>query len=153
MSNTFAPDEFPCELLVNGVSIQSVRIRQGAESAGDLAVVITDPVVGCFTLHSGFDIDVQEPDSTSWRRVSFEELKKILKDKNLLASESLPNSSQMAECRLFARVDDIEIPQWRLAGFLCWGGRKHVFDIFSASCIEQEFRTWSLARLSPFRVP
>lgn len=115
MSNTFAPDEFPCELLVNGVSIQSVRIRQGAESAGDLAVVITDPVVGCFTLHSGFDIDVQEPDSTSWRRVSLEELKKILKDKNLLASESLPNSSQMAECRLFARVDDIEIPQWEVS--------------------------------------
>jgi hypothetical protein len=33
MSNTFAPDEFPCELLLNGVPVQSVRIRQGWENA------------------------------------------------------------------------------------------------------------------------
>jgi hypothetical protein len=111
MSDIFAPDEFPCELLVNGVPVQSVRIRQGTESGDDLDVVVTDPVVGCFTLHSGFDIDIHQPDQ-SWRRVSLDALKGILKDKYLLPADDFPNASEIAGCRLFARVDDIQIPHW-----------------------------------------
>jgi hypothetical protein len=111
MSDIFAPGEFPCELLVNGVPIQSVRIRQGAESADALDVVVADPLVGCFALHSGFDIGIHEPDR-SWRRVSLDELKGILKDKYLLQVDDLPRTSDIAECRLFARVDDIQIPHW-----------------------------------------
>jgi hypothetical protein len=111
MSDIFTSDEFSCELLVNGVPIQSVRTRQGAESTDDLDVVVTDPVVGCFALHSGFDIDIHQPDQ-SWRRVFLDELKGILKDKYLLPADDLPKASDIAECRLFARVDDIEIPHW-----------------------------------------
>ena len=111
MSDTFTPDEFSCELLLNGVRIKSSGIRQGAESAGDFDVIVTDPVLGSFALHAGFDIDVHEPDS-SWRRVSLDELKAILKSRNLLPVNDLPKSSEIAECRLFARVDDIEIPHW-----------------------------------------
>jgi len=122
MSDTFALDEFCCELLVNGVSMRSVRIRQGAESAGDFDVIVTDPMVGCFALHSGFDIDVHEPD-LSWRRVSLDELKGLLKNRNLLPAGDLPNASEAAECRLFARVDDIEIPHWE-SGRLSKFGRE-----------------------------
>jgi len=111
MSDTFTPEEFSCELLLNGVRIKSLGIRQSAESAGDLDVVVTDPVLGPFALHSGFEIDIPEPDS-NWRRVSLEELKGILKSKCLLSADDLPKASEIAECRLFARVDDIEIPYW-----------------------------------------
>ncbi len=111
MSDTFTPDEFSYELLLNGVRIKSLGIRQGAESAGDLDVVVTDPVLGPFALHSGFEIDVPEPDS-NWRRVSLDELKGILKSRYLLSADDLPKASEIAECRLFARVDDIQIPQW-----------------------------------------
>ena len=111
MSDPFALDEFSCELRVNGVSIPTVRIRQGAESAGDLDVVVTDPVVGCFALHSGFEIDVPEPDS-GWRRVSLDELKGIFRSRYLLPADDLPKASDIAESRLFARVDDIQIPCW-----------------------------------------
>jgi hypothetical protein len=111
MSDTFTPDEFSCDLLLNGVRIKCLGIRQGAESAGDLEVVVTDPVLGPFALHSGFEIDVPEPDS-NWRRVSLDELKGILRSKYLLSADDLPKASEMAECRLFARVDDIQIPQW-----------------------------------------
>ncbi|MGC2450124.1 MAG: hypothetical protein WA477_20910 [Candidatus Sulfotelmatobacter sp.] len=120
MSDIFAPDEFPCELLVNGVPIHSVRIRQGAGSADDLDVVVTDPVVGCFALHSVFDIDVHEPDQ-SWRRVSLNELKGILKDKYLLPGDDLPNASEIAGCRLFAKVNDIPIPEWERGRFSVLG--------------------------------
>ncbi len=111
MSDTSAPDEFPCELLVNGGPIRSVRIRQGDESAGDFDVVVTDPIIGSFALHSNFEIDVREPAST-WRRASLEELKAIVRRTHLLPVDDLPKAPGIAECRLFAPVDDIEIPHW-----------------------------------------
>src|SRR5579859_705167 len=66
--------DFPCEFLLNGVSIKSAKIRQSAGSEGDFDVVVTDPLVGAFALHSGFDIDVHEANA-GWRRVTVEELK------------------------------------------------------------------------------
>jgi hypothetical protein len=111
MRDFLALDDFPCELLLNGVRVQSVRTRQGAESGSDFDVVVTDPMIGSFALHSGFEIDVHELDS-SWRRVSLEELKASLKSKNLVPVDDLPKASEIGECRLFARVDDIQIPQW-----------------------------------------
>ena len=111
MSDTFAPDEFACDLLLNGVSIRTVRVRQGAESAGNFDVIVTDPILGPFALHSGFEIDVSQPNS-NWRRVSLEELKGILNSRYLLPADDLPKASEMAECRLFAPVDDIQIPYW-----------------------------------------
>jgi len=111
MSDTFAPDEFACELLLNGVSIRTVRVRQGAEPAGNFDVIVIDPMLGPFGLHSGFEIDVPEPNS-NWRRVSLDEFKGILKSRYLLPADDLPKASEMAECRLFARVDDICLPHW-----------------------------------------
>jgi hypothetical protein len=97
--------------------MRSVRIRQPVNSDADFDVVVTDPIVGSFALNSDFEIDVHDSDS-SWKRVSLEELKAILKRKNLRVDD-LPTASEIAECRLFARVDDIEIPYWersRLSG-------------------------------------
>jgi hypothetical protein len=104
--------DVPCELLLNGVSVRRVAIRQPADAVADFDVVFTDPVLGSFSLHSGFDIDMRELD-LNWRRVSLEELKGILRRSSPLRSEDLPKASEIAESRLFARVDDIEIPHWQ----------------------------------------
>ena len=117
-------DDIPCELLLNGVFVRSVRIRRAAEPGVDFDVVVTDPGVGCFALHRGFEIDLHEPDAT-WRRVSLQELKGILKSRYLPSSDDLPKASEGAECRLFARVDDIQIP--------C--GRHSVFGHREEACV------------------
>lgn len=109
-------DDIPCELLLNGVFVRFVRIRRAAEPGVDFDVVVTDPGVGCFALHRGFEIDLHEPDAT-WRRVSLQELKGILKSRYLPSSDDLPKASEGAECRLFARVDDIQIPCGRHSVF------------------------------------
>jgi len=111
MPGTSATDDLPCALLLNGVSVRSVRIHQTTESAGDFDVVVTDQVLGEFALHAGFEIALCETDS-SWRRVSLSELKVILKSRTLLPSDDFPKASAIAECQLFARLDDIEIPHW-----------------------------------------
>jgi len=104
--------DFPCEFLLNGVSIKSAKIRQSAGSEGDFDVVVTDPLVGAFALHSGFDIDVHEANA-GWRRVTVEELKGFLRSRYLFPWGDLLKASPIAECRLFARVDDITIPKWK----------------------------------------
>lgn len=111
MRDSSAFGEFPCELLLNGVPIRSVRVSQGADSSEDFDVVVSDPMLGAFALHSGFEIDVLEPDS-NWRRVSLDELKEALETRYLLPAGDLPKGSEVAEYRLFARVDDIQIPCW-----------------------------------------
>ncbi len=112
MRDSSALGDFPCEFLLNGVSMKSAKIRQPAGSEGDFEVVVTDLLLGAFALHSGFDIDVHEADA-GWRRVSLEELKGFLRSRYLLPADDLPKASQIAECRLFARVDDIKIPNWK----------------------------------------
>ena len=109
MRDPSAPEDFPCELLLNGVSVRRVAIRRAADSEADFDVVITDPVLGSFSLHSGFEIDMREHD-LNWRRVSLEELKRILRCRSLLSLGDLLKVSDIAESRLFARVDDIKIP-------------------------------------------
>jgi len=91
--------------------MRSVRFRQNTESAADLEVLVNEPVLGEYSLHSGFEIQLHEPDA-GWRQVSLEELKGILKRRYLLPADDLPKASDIAECRLFARVDDIQIPCW-----------------------------------------
>ena len=91
--------------------MRSVRIRQNVESPGDFDVLVDEPVLGVYSLHSGFEIQVLEPD-TGWRQASLEELKEILKCRYLLPADDFPKASEIAECRLFARVDDIQIPCW-----------------------------------------
>ena len=103
--------KLPCELLVNSRSVQSVHIRWGVGSSDDFEIVMTDPSLGAFALHSGFDLEARDPGS-AWQRVSLEEFKAMLKESALLAVEDLPKASEAAACRLFSRVDDIAIPEW-----------------------------------------
>lgn len=106
-----ALDDIHCELLLNGMSMHSVGTRRTSERGGDFDIVVTDPALGAFSLHSGFEIDIREGDA-SWRRVSLNELKAVVRKSSLLCVEDLPKASEIAECRLFARVDDIEFPDW-----------------------------------------
>lgn len=115
MRDSSALDDSSFQFLLNGLSIRSAKIRQIADSQGDFEVVVTDPLLGAFALHSGFDIEVSEPDA-GWRRISLDELKADLKRRNQLADE-LPTASEIVECRLFAKVDDIEIPNWNAGQF------------------------------------
>jgi len=104
-------DDVQCKLRLNGVSVQSVGIRRTTESAGDFDILVKVPLLGAFSLHSGFEIELHEPDA-NWRRVSLDELKEILNKRNLLPVGDLQKASEIAECRLFAPVDDITIPRW-----------------------------------------
>jgi hypothetical protein len=106
--------DLPCDMVLNGIPMRSVQIRNSRDSHEDFEILVTDPTLGSFALHSGFEIDVRESDS-DWRRVSLDELKGMLTRIALLKIEDLPNASEIAECRLFAQVDDIEIPQWESA--------------------------------------
>lgn len=121
MSDPSALDDIGYELLLNGMPMRSVRIRQTTE-VGDFDVVVADPMLGCFALHSGFEIDLHDPDC-GWRRVSFEELKATLKRTNLQPVDDLPKASEIAGSHLFARVNDIEIPHWE-CGLLSVLGRE-----------------------------
>ena len=138
MRNSSAFGDFPCELLLNGVTMRSVGVRQGTDSSGDFDAVVSDPMLGSFALHSGFEIDVPEPDS-NWRRVSLDELKRILKSRYLLPADDLPKASEAAECRLFARVDDIQIPCWEHSRLSIRGREeacvRYVQRIFYRVCI------------------
>ena len=102
----------PCDLVVNGMPVGSVSLRHRPNPPDDFDVVVIDPILGAFALHSGFEIDVPDPDSV-WRRVSLAEFKSSLKQDALLAADDLPNSSEVAECRLFAGISDICIPNWK----------------------------------------
>jgi hypothetical protein len=106
-----AHDDFRCELLLNGVPIQSLRVRQIGDSVDDFDLVVTDSVLGAFSLHSMFEIELHQADS-SWRRVSLDELKGIVKDKQSVLADDLAKASETAECRLFARLHDIVFPHW-----------------------------------------
>lgn len=104
-------NELPCELLVNRTAVQSVHIRWVLGASDDFEIVMTDPSLGPFALHSGFDLEAREQGS-AWRQVSLGEFKAMLTESALLAVEDLPKASEAAACRLFSRVDDIAIPQW-----------------------------------------
>lgn len=139
MRDFSALGNLPCELLLNGVSIRSVRIRQNSDSEGNFDVLVDEPVLGVYSLHSGFDIQVHEAEDASWRRVPLAELKRILKSKYLSPADDLPKASEVAECRLFARVDDIQIPCWEHSRLSIRGREeacvRYVQRIFYRVCI------------------
>lgn len=117
MRDFSALGDLPCELLLNGIPIPSVRIRQSRDSEGSFDVLVNEPVLGVYALHSGFEIQVHEPDNAGWRRVCLADLKGVLESRYLLPGDDLPKASEIAECRLFGRVDDIQIPHWERGRF------------------------------------
>src|SRR5580658_1818452 len=102
-------DELSCKLRVNGLLVQSVHVRCVPELADDFQVVITDPQIGSFSLHGGFELEIREQDS--WQPLTLEQLTRTLTESSeFLQAEDLPKSSEMAERRLFDRFDDLDIP-------------------------------------------
>lgn len=103
-------DELPFELLVNGISVRSVHLRCAPDSE-DFQVGIDDPI-GSIILHEGFELEIREQDS--WRPLTVGQLKETLATRGeFLQAEDLPKSSEMAECQLFDRIDDVAIPHQR----------------------------------------
>ncbi len=103
----FRIEALPWDLLVNGIPVRSVHIRCAPDSE-DFQVGIDDPI-GSIILHEGFDLEIREQDS--WRPLTLEQLKTTLAARSeFLQAEDLPKSSEMAEHRLFERIDDVAIP-------------------------------------------
>jgi len=102
-------DELPFELLVNGIPVRSVDVRC-APASDDFQVLLTDPQLGRFSLTGAFELEMREKGS-SWRPVTLEQLTKTLTENSeFLRAQDLPKSSEMAEHRLFDRIDDVDIP-------------------------------------------
>lgn len=101
-------DDLPFELMVNGLPVQSVHFRYVPDS-DDFQIVITDPEIGSFSLHAGFELKMREQGS-SWRRVTLEQLTKALTESSeFLHVSDMPKSSETVERRLFDRRDDVDI--------------------------------------------
>ena len=100
--------------------MRSVKIRPIAKSGDDFDIVVTDSLLGSFSLHSGFDIEVRECEA-AWRRVSLQELKTILKNRYVMSGGDLTTDSQNTESRLFAPVNNIEVPEWQCGRFSILG--------------------------------
>jgi hypothetical protein len=83
---------------VNGITFESVRVRHDHRS-GDFDIVIDDPHVGRFALTPAVpDLELRDEDS-EWRRVTLNELKKMLADDGELAA-----ASETAERESFNRL-------------------------------------------------
>lgn len=107
----FRIDALPWDLRVNGIPVRSVHIRCAPDSE-DFQVGIDDPI-GSIILHEGFELEMRE-EGSSWRSVTLEQLTEaITESAKFLQADDLPKSSEMAERRLFDRIDDIDIPHQR----------------------------------------
>lgn len=106
-------DELPWELRINGILLRSVQIRWASDSAEDFQLVITHPTLGPFSLHDGFELEMREQGSP-WHPVRLEQLKKsLVEGSEFLHADDIPKSSEIAERRLFNRLDAIDIPHRR----------------------------------------
>lgn len=104
-------DELPWELKVNGIPVKSVQIRSVPDS-DDFQILMTDPQLGRFSLTSAFELEIREQDS--WQPLALEQLTRTLTERSeFLQAEDLPKSSEMAERRLFDRIDDVAISHQR----------------------------------------
>jgi len=81
--------------------MRSVQIRNVPHSCEDFEIMATDPAVGVFALHAGFEIDLGEPGS-AWRRVSLDEFKSIIRQ-HWFAGEDLPNASDSSRSYVIAQ--------------------------------------------------
>ena len=106
-------DQMPCELMVNGVSFQAVQIRYVPDSVDNFQLVVTDPILGVFALHSEFEL-VMRDEGSSWRPVTLEQLTKTLTESiEFPQSADMRQSSEIAEHRLSEKLADIDIPHRR----------------------------------------
>jgi hypothetical protein len=106
----------PILLRINGVTIERVRLRNGA--GHDVEVLVTDKVVGEFKLHDGFEIEALkgfQKDSGGWHRVNCGQLVELLRSAGPKGADAEPidrsgwlQTTDVAEARAFAASDHIE---------------------------------------------
>jgi hypothetical protein len=112
MSEPLKIDELPFELRVNGSPVRSAHIRC-APDWDDFQILMTDPQFGRFSLTSAFELEMRE-EGSPWHPVTLQRLTKALTESSeLLHAEDIPKSSEIAERRLFDRLDDIDVPHRR----------------------------------------
>jgi hypothetical protein len=106
--------ELGLELRVNGVEIDWAWLRQCGKLPTELELVVRDPVLGEFAVdRDAFTFEIREQGAQSqWRQVTADEaLEEIAATDRLLEIEGLPKASEMAERKLFDRLDDIPVPR------------------------------------------
>jgi hypothetical protein len=110
MSEPLKIDELPWKLKVNGIPVRAVQIHCVPDSADDFQVLMIDPLIGNFSLTDAFELEMREEGSL-WRPVTLEKLKMTLTESSeFLQTEDIPKASEIAERRLFDRLDDLDIP-------------------------------------------
>jgi hypothetical protein len=105
--------QLPSELRVNGVVIRSVQVRNRNDAGGEFQVVINDPQIGSFPLHSGFELEMRE-EGSPWRSVTLEELTKVLAaHSESLRTAHIPKVPDRAKRQPLDRLDEVDIPRSR----------------------------------------
>jgi hypothetical protein len=96
-------------LRVNGISFTSAQLCNSVDAPEGCDVMIDDPAIGAFRLHSDFDLEVQE-ESSLWRPVTLDELKKILAVEKKCCEATFSNSSDRLERKGPDCLEDIDLP-------------------------------------------
>jgi hypothetical protein len=105
--------ELGLELRVNGTEINCVQLRKCGMLPTDVELVVRDPALGEFAVdRDGFTFEVRKKGADAqWRQMSMDDvLEEIAAADMLLDIESLPKASEIAESRLFDRLDDVPVP-------------------------------------------
>jgi len=91
------------ELRVNGMVVQA-SMRRIEGNPDDCEVVIRDPLVGEFTIHDEFTIDVKKyaGSESIWSRVSLRHLKSTFLE---ATSSDLPSIAEILESELYRQTD------------------------------------------------
>lgn len=98
---------------VNGILIHSAQVRHRNDAGGEFQVVIKDPQIGSFPLHSWFDLEMRE-EGSPWRSVTLEHLAKVLAARSeSLRTVDLSKVPDREKPQPFDRLDEVDIPHSR----------------------------------------
>jgi hypothetical protein len=96
----------PVLLQVNGIQVDSVRIRASSELRDGAEIVIQDGMIGEFALTDDCAVNVRAIAGGEWRKVYVQELLSILRPAHNEASEAGINSEDVLERKLFSPTYD-----------------------------------------------
>jgi len=109
MSDSQKMGRCPFELRVNGLVVESGYFRDSLSPAMGVELVVNDSRLGCFALHTGFDLELRDLRS-DWRRMSLDEVKKILAETyDCLRPDDKLKSPETTEPEWVACGDDADL--------------------------------------------
>jgi hypothetical protein len=90
----------PIEIRVNGIAVGAVRLRHYPEAPEQFDVLITDPQIGTFALHRGFDLELRI-EGSDWHPTTLSELKAVLaQDREVLRAAEVQGTSKTVKRRV-----------------------------------------------------